>query len=123
VEAWKVSKLEYTIHVKMGVNTAMQIIVMKVLQKTLEFLGLDENEAYLEQELEQGLIDNLQRFFFLNLERASRLLPDKKELTSRGITPILTCFFYNYILNCFVVVELKTHKLTYQDIGQLRHRE
>ena len=55
--------MEHTIHVKMGVNTAMQIIVMKVLQKTLEFLGLDENEAYLEQELEQGLIDNLQSFF------------------------------------------------------------
>lgn len=122
MDAWKVSKLEHTIHVKMGVNTAIQIIVMKVLQKTLEFLGLDENKAYLEQELEQGLIDNLQSFF-LELGKGFSFVARQKRINIEGDHYYIDLFFCNYILNCFVVVELKTHKLTYQDIGQLRHRE
>ncbi len=84
----------------------------------LEFLGLDENKAYLERELEQGLIDNLQSFF-LELGKGFSFVARQKRITIEGDHYYIDLVFYNYILKCFVVVELKTHKLTYQDIGQL----
>lgn len=84
----------------------------------LEFLGLDENKAYLEKELEQELIDNLQNFF-LELGKGFSFVARQKRITIEGDHYYVDLVFYNYILKCFVVVELKTHKLTYQDIGQL----
>lgn len=84
----------------------------------LEFLGLEENKAYLERELEQGLIDNLQNFF-LELGKGFCFVARQKRITIEGDHYYVDLVFYNYILKCFVVIELKTHKLTYQDIGQL----
>ena len=84
----------------------------------LEFLGLDENKAYLERDLEQGLIDNLQNFF-LELGKGFCFVSRQKRITIEGDHYYVDLVFYNYILKCFIVVELKTHKLSYQDIGQL----
>lgn len=84
----------------------------------LEFLGLDENKAYLKRELEQGLIDNLQNFF-LELGKGFSFVARQKRITIEGDHYYVDLVFYNYILKCFVVIELKTHKLTYQDVGQL----
>lgn len=84
----------------------------------LEFLGLNENKACLERELKQGLIDNLQSFF-LELGKGFSFVARQKRITIEGDHYYIDLVFYNYILKCFVVVELKTHKLTYQDIGQL----
>jgi len=84
----------------------------------LEFLGLEENKAYLEQELEQCLIDNLQKFF-LELGRGFCFVARQKRITIEGDHYYVDLVFYNYILKCFVVAELKTYKLTYQDMGQL----
>lgn len=84
----------------------------------LEFLGLEENKAYLEHELEQGLIDNLQKFL-LELGKGFCFVARQKRITIDGDHYYVDLVFYNYILKCFVLIDLKTHKLTYQDIGQI----
>lgn len=84
----------------------------------LEFLGLEENKAFLEQELEQGLIDNLQQFL-LELGKGFCFVARQKRITMDGDHYYIDLVFYNYILKCFVLIDLKTHKLTYQDIGQI----
>lgn len=84
----------------------------------LEFLGLEENKAYLEKELEQGLIDNLQHFL-LELGKGFCFVARQKRITIDGDHYYIDLVFYNYILKCFVLIDLKTHKLTYQDVGQI----
>lgn len=84
----------------------------------LEFLGLEQNKTYLECELEQGLIDNLQNFF-LELGKGFCFVARQKRISIEGDHYYVDLVFYNYHLKCFVLIELKTHKLTYQDIGQL----
>ena len=84
----------------------------------LEFLGMEENKAYLEQELEQGLIDNLQSFL-LELGKGFCFVARQKRITLDGDHYYIDLVFYNYILKCFVLIDLKTHKLSYQDIGQI----
>ena len=84
----------------------------------LEFLGLEENKNYLEHELEQRLIDNLQKFL-LELGKGFSFVARQKRVTIDGDHYYIDLVFYNYILKCFVLIDLKTHKLTYQDIGQI----
>ncbi|MBR5786582.1 MAG: DUF1016 family protein [Clostridia bacterium] len=84
----------------------------------LEFLGLKENKAYLEHELEQGLIDNLQKFL-LELGKGFCFVARQRRITIDGDHYYIDLVFYNYILKCFVLIDLKTHKLTYQDVGQI----
>ena len=84
----------------------------------LELLGLEENKAYLEHKLEQGLIDNLQKFL-LELGRGFCFVARQRRITIDGDHYYIDLVFYNYILKCFVLIDLKTHKLTYQDIGQI----
>jgi predicted nuclease of restriction endonuclease-like (RecB) superfamily len=84
----------------------------------LEFLQLGENKKYLESELEQCLIDNLQDFL-LELGKGFSLAARQKRITIDGDHYYIDLVFYNYILKCFVLIDLKTGKLSYQDIGQI----
>ena len=85
----------------------------------LEFLDLAENKKYTETELEQGLIDKLQEFL-LELGKGFSFVSRQKRITSEGGPHYyIDLVFYNYILKCFVVIDLKTNSLTYQDVGQL----
>ncbi|MDY6026186.1 PDDEXK nuclease domain-containing protein [Bergeyella zoohelcum] len=84
----------------------------------LEFLGLPTNAAYTEQELEQGLIDNLQKFL-LELGKGFAFVARQKHIRTETQDFFIDLVFYNYILKCFVILELKTNKMTHQDIGQL----
>jgi predicted nuclease of restriction endonuclease-like (RecB) superfamily len=84
----------------------------------LEFLDLKENKNYHENELEQALIDNLQKFL-LELGKGFSFVARQKRITLDGDHYYIDLVFYNYILKCFVVIDLKTGKLTYQDIGQI----
>ena len=85
----------------------------------LEFLDLKENKSYHEAELEQGLIDNLQEFL-LELGKGFSFVARQKRITTEsGEHYYIDLVFYNYILKCFVVIDLKTGKLSYQDIGQI----
>jgi len=84
----------------------------------LEFLDLNENKKYHENELEQALIDNLQQFL-LELGKGFSFVARQKRITIEGDHYYIDLVFYNYILRCFVVIDLKTGKLSYQDIGQI----
>jgi predicted nuclease of restriction endonuclease-like (RecB) superfamily len=85
----------------------------------MEFLDLKENTKYSESELEQGLIDKLQEFL-LELGKGFSLVARQKRIsTEHGEHYYIDLVFYNYILKCFVVIDLKAGKLTYQDVGQI----
>ena len=85
----------------------------------LEFLGLERKAAYYERDLEQALMDHLQKFLlelgngFTFVSRQKRILVEDDEF-------FVDLVFYNRLLRCFVVIELKTDKLTHQDLGQLQ---
>lgn len=84
----------------------------------LEFLNLKQNNAYYEKDLEQGLLDNLQSFL-LELGKGFSFVARQKRITIDGDHYYVDLVFYNYILKCFVLIDLKTAKLSYQDIGQI----
>jgi predicted nuclease of restriction endonuclease-like (RecB) superfamily len=85
----------------------------------LEFLDLQENKKYAESEIEQALIDKLQEFL-LELGKGFSFVARQKRITSEGGEHYyIDLVFYNYMLKCFVVIDLKAGKLTYQDVGQI----
>jgi len=85
----------------------------------MEFLGLPESPKLEETELEQALIDNLQ-VFLLELGRGFAFLARQERLTLEGDHFYIDLVFYHAVLKCYVIVELKTGKLTHQDLGQLQ---
>lgn len=85
----------------------------------LEFLDLPPNEHYYESELEQALIDHLQKFL-LELGRGFSFVARQKHFSIDGRHFYIDLVFYNYILKCFVLIDLKTEDLTHQDIGQMQ---
>ena len=85
----------------------------------LEFLGLEQNASFYESELEQALIDHLQKFL-LELGRGFSFVARQKRFTFDGEHFFIDLVFYNYILKCFVLIDLKTGKLTHQDLGQMQ---
>ncbi|MDM8176592.1 DUF1016 domain-containing protein [Olivibacter sp. LS-1] len=84
----------------------------------LEFLNIPTNYAYTEKQLEQSLIDNLQHFL-LELGKGFAFVARQKHIRTETSDFFIDLVFYNYILKCFVIIELKTDKITHQDIGQL----
>lgn len=85
----------------------------------LEFLDLPANEHFYESDLEQALIDHLQKFL-LELGRGFSFVARQKRITFDGRHFFIDLIFYNYILKCFVLIDLKTEDLTHQDIGQMQ---
>jgi len=85
----------------------------------IEFLGLPESSRLVETELEQALIDNLQSFL-LELGKGFAFVGRQERLTLEGDHFYIDLVFYHTILKCFVIVELKTGKLSHQDLGQLQ---
>jgi len=84
----------------------------------LEFLGLKPDLKCLEQELEQAIIDNLQNFL-LELGKGFAFVARQQLIRTETKDFYIDLVFYNYILKCFVLIELKTKELSHQDIGQL----
>jgi len=85
----------------------------------LEFLGLGENSDFLEKDLERLLITHLQKFL-LELGRGFSFVERQKRLTLDGEHYHVDLVFYNYLLKCFVLVDLKTDRLTHADLGQMQ---
>ena len=85
----------------------------------LEFLNLPANEHFYESTLEQALIDHLQKFL-LELGRGFSFVARQKHFNVDGQHFYIDLVFYNYILKCFVLIDLKTGLLTHQDIGQMQ---
>ena len=85
----------------------------------LEFLGLPESPRLVESDLEQALIGNLQAFL-LELGKGFAFVARQQRLTLDGDHFYIDLVFYHTILKCYIVIDLKTGKLTHQDIGQLQ---
>lgn len=85
----------------------------------LEFLELPPNEHYYESDVEQALIDHLQKFL-LELGRGFSFVARQKHFDIDGRHFYIDLVFYNYITKCFVLIDLKTGDLTHQDIGQMQ---
>lgn len=85
----------------------------------LEFLGLEKREHYYEEELESAMISHLQKFL-LELGNGLTFVARQKRLLIEDDEFFTDLVFYNRILRCFVIIEIKTHKITHQDLGQLQ---
>ena len=85
----------------------------------LEFLDLPANEHFYESNLEEALINHLQKFL-LELGRGFSFVARQKHFVVEGRHFYIDFVFYNYILKCFVLIDLKTEDLTHQDIGQMQ---
>jgi hypothetical protein len=85
----------------------------------LEFLNLDDSAKYHEKEIEQAIIDNLQKFL-LELGRGFTFVDRQKRLAIGGENFYIDLVFYNYVLKCFALLDLKIGKITHQDLGQMQ---
>ena len=85
----------------------------------LEFLGLRPEATYYEKDLERALITKLQAFL-LELGNGFSFVARQKRILLEDDEFFADLVFYNRLLRCFVVIELKTHKITHEDIGQLQ---
>lgn len=85
----------------------------------LEFLDLEANPHFYEKNLEQALIDHLQKFL-LELGRGFCFEARQKHITFDNEHFYIDLVFYNYILKCHVLIDLKIGKLVHQDLGQMQ---
>ncbi len=85
----------------------------------LEFLGLKPQATYYEKDIEQAIITHIQQFL-LELGNGFSFVARQKRLLLEDDEYFADLVFYNRLLRCFVVIEIKTQKLTHQDIGQLQ---
>ena len=136
---WSVRQLERQIHslfyerllasngdesVKNEIYTSVpkeEVQPTEILKSTyiLEFLGLEDNSKYHEKELEQAIIDHLQKFL-LELGRGFSFVARQKRLAIGSKNFYIDLVFYNYILKCYVLIDLKVGEITHQDIGQMQ---
>ena len=135
--AWSVRQLERQIHTmyyqrllssqdKASVSAEIQITEPKpeydkIVKDpyVMEFLQIKPDTHVFECDLEQALIDHLQQFL-LELGRGFSFVARQKRFTLDGQSFYIDLVFYNYILKCFVLIDLKMDQLTHQDIGQMQ---
>ncbi len=135
---WSVRTLERNINTlyyqRLLSSQAMEVVEQEALEQNhqqknnvldfiknptvLEFLNLPTNYSYTEAYLEKALIDNLQKFI-LELGKGFAFVERQQHIKTETSDFYIDLVFYNYILKCFVIIELKTHAITHQDIGQL----
>ena len=85
---------------------------------TLEFLDIPEQEKYSENDLEQKIIDNLQKFL-LELGKEFTFVKRQYPLTINNVHYHVDLVFYHRILKCFVLIDLKKNSVQHEDIGQM----
>lgn len=83
-----------------------------------EFLGLKANEKISEKEIETGIIDHIQKFL-LEFGKGFAFVSRQQHISADTSDFYIDLVFYNYILKCFVIIDLKTGELSHQDIGQI----
>ncbi len=84
----------------------------------LEFLGIPDSHKFRESELEEAIIGKLQAFL-LELGKGFSFVARQRRISTETKDFFVDLVFYNYLLKCFVLVDLKTGELTHQDIGQM----
>jgi predicted nuclease of restriction endonuclease-like (RecB) superfamily len=84
----------------------------------LEFLNLPTNKGYTEKELEKAIIADLHHFL-LELGKGYAFVAQQQLIRTAAKDYFLDLVFYNYILKCFVLIDLKTERISHQDVGQM----
>ena len=84
----------------------------------VEFLGLTPDASVQESELESSIISNLQKFL-MELGKGYAFVARQQHIHTEKEDYYIDLVFYNYILKCFVLIDLKTKKITHQDVGQM----
>lgn len=84
----------------------------------LEFMGIKDNDKIVERNVENAIISHLQKFL-LEMGKGFCFVGRQMHICTETADFYIDLVFYNYILKCFVLIDLKTHKLTHQDIGQM----
>jgi predicted nuclease of restriction endonuclease-like (RecB) superfamily len=83
-----------------------------------EFLGFSQNSDFTENDLEKSIIGNLQQFL-IELGKGYAFVARQQHIRTEKQDYFIDLVFYNYMLKCFVLVDLKTSKITHQDVGQM----
>ena len=83
-----------------------------------EFLGLSPNSDFTESELETSIISNLQKFL-MELGKGYAFVARQQHIHTEKQDYFIDLVFYKYILKCFILIDLKTSKITHQDVGQM----
>jgi predicted nuclease of restriction endonuclease-like (RecB) superfamily len=84
----------------------------------MEFLGLPESARLLESDLEEALISNLQAFL-LEMGKGFAFVARQERITLDSDLFYIDLVFYHTVLKCYVLIDLKAHKLTHEDLGQM----
>jgi len=134
---WSARQLERQINSQLFERLLMSSAVKKVLQiardeqiptlpteiikdpMVLEFLGLKQEAAYYEKDLESAIITHLHDFL-LELGNGFSFVARQKRIHLEGDEFFVDLVFYNRLLQSFVIIEIKTQKITHEDIGQLQ---
>jgi len=83
-----------------------------------EFLGMSQNTDFTETELETAILNNIQRFL-MELGKGYAFVARQQHIHTEKEDYFIDLVFYNFILKCFILVDLKTSKITHQDVGQM----
>ena len=83
-----------------------------------EFLGFSQDASYTESDLEQSILSNLQKFM-MELGKGYAFVARQQHIHTEKQDYYIDLVFYNYILKCFVLIDLKIEKITHQDVGQM----
>ena len=83
-----------------------------------EFLGLSSNTEFTESDLEKSILSNLQKFL-MELGKGYAFVARQQRIHTEKQDYFIDLVFYNYILKCFVLIDLKTERITHQDVGQM----
>ena len=83
-----------------------------------EFLGLSSDSAFTETDLEKCILSNIQKFL-MELGKGYAFVARQQHIHTEKQDYFIDLVFYNYILKCFVLIDLKTSKITHQDVGQM----
>ena len=83
-----------------------------------EFLGMASYTDFTESDLENSILSNLQKFL-MELGKGYAFVARQQHIHTEKQDYYIDLVFYNYILKCFVLIDLKTQKITHQDVGQM----
>ena len=83
-----------------------------------EYLGLKPDRDFSEKKLENAIIKHIEKFL-MEMGKGYALVDRQKHIPTEKNDYYIDLVFYNYILHCFVLIDLKTDKITYEDVGQM----
>ena len=113
-QTWSVRTLQRNISSQYQ-NDKLEFIKNPVIT---EFLGLSSNTDFTESDLEKSILSNLQKFL-MELGKGYAFVARQQHIHTEKQDYYIDLVFYNYILRCFVLIDLKTEKITHQDVGQM----